>query len=153
MPVIAPTPDQLRNIACEMGLSLTEADVASFIALMGQHIGAYNKLDQLPENLPQVKYSRTSGQCPSPEENRYNAWYYKTRVEGANQGKLKGKSIVLKDNIMLAGVPMMNGASTLEGYVLDIDATVVIRILDAGGTIVGKAHCEYYGSVALTRES
>ena len=39
---------------------------------------------------------------------------------------------------------MMNGASTLEGYVPDIDATVVTRILDAGGTIVGKAHCEYF---------
>jgi amidase len=51
---------------------------------------------------------------------------------------------VLKDNMCLAGVPMMNGASTLEGYVPDIDATVVTRILDAGGTIVGKAHCEYF---------
>ena len=39
---------------------------------------------------------------------------------------------------------MMNGASTLEGYVPDIDATLVTRILDAGGTIVGKAHCEYF---------
>jgi amidase len=52
--------------------------------------------------------------------------------------------VVLKDNICLAGVPMMNGASTLKGYVPDIDATVVTRILDAGGTIVGKAHCEYF---------
>lgn len=52
--------------------------------------------------------------------------------------------MVLKDNVMLAGVPMMNGASTLEGYVPDIDATIVTRILDAGGTIVGKAHCEYF---------
>jgi amidase len=41
-------------------------------------------------------------------------------------------------------VPMMNGASTLEGYTPDIDATIVTRILDAGGTIVGKAHCEYF---------
>ncbi len=45
---------------------------------------------------------------------------------------------------MLAGVPMMNGAATLEGYVPDVDATVVTRILDAGGEIVGKAHCEYF---------
>ena len=51
---------------------------------------------------------------------------------------------MLKDNICLAGVPMMNGASTLEGYTPDVDATVVTRILDAGGTIVGKAHCEYF---------
>jgi amidase len=39
---------------------------------------------------------------------------------------------------------MMNGASTLEGYVPEYDATVVTRILDAGGEIVGKAHCEYF---------
>ena len=50
----------------------------------------------------------------------------------------------MKDNICLAGVPMMNGASTLEGYVPDVDATVVQRILDAGGTIVGKSVCEYF---------
>ena len=43
---------------------------------------------------------------------------------------------------MLAGVPMMNGSSLLEGYVPDIDATMVTRLLDAGATIVGKAHCE-----------
>ena len=45
---------------------------------------------------------------------------------------------------MLAGVPMMNGSATLEGYMPDIDATVVQRVLDAGGTIVGKAHCEAF---------
>jgi len=39
---------------------------------------------------------------------------------------------------------MMNGASTLEGYIPDMDATIVARILDAGGTIVGKTHCEYF---------
>src|SRR6202012_5737058 len=49
-----------------------------------------------------------------------------------------------KDNVCLAGVPMMNGASTLEGYTPDVDATIVTRILDAGGTILGKAHCEFF---------
>ena len=65
-------------------------------------------------------------------------------IKGAASGKLAGKTIALKDNICLAGVPMMNGASTLEGYTPDIDATIVTRILDAGGTIVGKTHCEYF---------
>jgi amidase len=44
---------------------------------------------------------------------------------------------------MVAGVPMMNGASTLEGYLPEIDATIVERLLDAGATIAGKTHCEY----------
>ncbi len=47
--------------------------------------------------------------------------------------------MVVKDNVALSGVPMMNGSQMFEGYVPDIDATVVTRILDAGGTIIGKA--------------
>lgn len=39
---------------------------------------------------------------------------------------------------------MMNGASTLEGFVPDVDATIITRILDAGGTILGKATSEYF---------
>jgi len=144
MAVQVPTPDQLGMIAEEMGLSLTDADVASFIGLMRPSVAAYNVIDAMPDNLPLVKYPRTPGHRPLPEDNRHNAWYVKTTVEGAPGGKLKGKKVVLKDNVMLAGVPMMNGASTLEGYVPDVDATIVERILDAGGTILGKAHCENF---------
>ena len=39
---------------------------------------------------------------------------------------------------------MMIGADILEGYVPEVDATVVERVLDAGGEIAGKAVCEYY---------
>ena len=49
----------------------------------------------------------------------------------------------IKDNVCVAGVPMMNGTSVLEGYVPEVDATAVSRILDAGGEIAGKAACEY----------
>ncbi|MGH7248241.1 MAG: amidase, partial [Pseudomonadota bacterium] len=46
--------------------------------------------------------------------------------------------------VCLAGVPMMIGADIFEGYVPEVDATIVDRILDAGGEIAGKAVCEYY---------
>ena len=144
MPVTVPTPDQLKKTAQTMGLALTESDVESIIGLMRPSIDAYNLVDRLPDPMPVVKYPRTPGVRPGPEENPRNAWYYKSRVEGAPSGKLRGKTVVLKDNVMLAGVPMMNGASTLEGYVPELDATVVTRILDAGGEILGKAHCEYF---------
>ena len=36
----------------------------------------------------------------------------------------------------------MNGSQLLEGYIPDIDASVVTRILDQGGRILGKAVCE-----------
>lgn len=37
---------------------------------------------------------------------------------------------------------MMNGSRIFEGFVPDVDATVVSRILVAGGRILGKAVCE-----------
>ena len=36
----------------------------------------------------------------------------------------------------------MNGSRLLEGFISDTDATVVTRILDVGGRIIGKAACE-----------
>jgi amidase len=111
---------------------------------MKPSIDGYNVVDSLPNNLPPVTYPRTPGTGRVPRRNQHNAWYYKSTVQGAPAGKLKGKTIVLKDNVMLAGVPMMNGASTLEGYMPEVDATDRDPILDAGGTILGKAHCEYF---------
>jgi amidase len=134
----------LREVASAVGLDLTDTDVASFIELMRPSVAAYNVVDAMPDNLPAVRYPRAPGYRPMGEENPHNAWYVKTAVEGASSGKLRGKTVVLKDNIMLAGVPMMNGSATLEGYMPEIDATVVQRVLDAGGTIVGKAHCEAF---------
>src|SRR4051812_33607437 len=131
MAVQLPTPSQLLDVADEIGLDLTDADITSFIGLLGPTVAAYNVVDSMADNLPAVRYPRTPGYRPIGDENAYNAWYVKTTVHQA-----QGKTIVLKDNIMLAGVPMMNGAATLEGYIPEIDATVVQRILDAGGTII-----------------
>ena len=84
--------------------------------------------------FPSSNIRGTPGYRPGPEENPRNAWYRKSTVKGASKGKLKGKTVALKDNVMLAGVPMMAGGSpTLEDYVPDFDATVVTRMLDAGG--------------------
>jgi amidase len=139
-----PTAEQLRAVAKDLGMSMSDVDLASYLAIMQANFAGYDVIAAMPDYLPTVKYPRTPGYKPEGEENKYNAWYVKTRVNGAPAGKLAGKTVVLKDNVCLAGVPMMNGASTLEGYTPDIDATIVTRILDAGGTIVGKAHCEYF---------
>ena len=143
MPVKKPTPQEMNELCHELGMHLSSEEIEAFREIMTAPIAAYNTLEWMPDELPEGKYPRVRGYAPTGDENRYNAWYYKSRIQGAREGKLSGKTVVLKDNVCLAGVPMMNGASTLEGYVPDVDATVVTRILDAGGTIVGKAHCEY----------
>lgn len=144
MSVRRPNLEQLRSVAEDLGMHMGEEELKSYNALLQGNFAAYDAVDAMPDYLPAVKYPRTPGYRPEGEENTRNAWYVKTTVKGAPSGKLAGKTVALKDNVCLAGVPMMNGASTLEGYVPDIDATIVTRILDAGGTILGKTHCEYF---------
>lgn len=139
-----PSIDQLRDIAADLGMTMNDNDLGQHRAALQGGFDAYNLIDQMSDELPPVTYPRTPGYRPAPADNKYGAWYVKTTIEGASSGKLKGKTVAIKDNILVAGVPMMNGSSTLEGYVPDIDATVVTRILDAGGTIVGKTVCEQF---------
>ncbi len=142
MPVRPPTEDQLLEIAASFGMNLTRENAASFRRLMAGSIASYNRLDQLPEPMLPVKFPRTPGYRPGPEENRLNTWYWKSEIKGAPEGVLAGKKVAVKDNICVAGVPMMNGSRWLEGYVPDVDATVVTRVLENGGTVAGKAACE-----------
>src|SRR4030081_4060197 len=144
MAVRRPTLDQLRSVAEDLGMHMGEAELKSYNALMQGNYAAYDIVDAMPDYVPAVTYPRTPGYRPEGEENKYNLWYRKSEIKGAADGKLKGKRVALKDNVCVAGVPMMNGASTLEGYMPDVDATVVTRVLDAGGTIVGKAVCESF---------
>ena len=139
-----PTHAQLKEIVADLGMHMSDARIQEFLDVMQGTLAAYDVVDALPDYLPPVLYPRTAGHRPSPEQNPLNAWYVKTEVRGAPRGPLHGRTVALKDNVCLAGVPMMNGASTLKGYTPDVDATVVTRLLDAGATIVGKAHCEYF---------
>lgn len=139
-----PTPEEFQAVATTLGMHFSPEDAASFIGFMAGPVAAYNALAEMPNELPTVKYPRTPGYFPSPAENPHNAWYVKSRIPGAPTGPLAGKTVALKDNVCVAGVPMMNGASTLEGYVPDVDATIVTRMLDAGATVLGKVHCEYF---------
>jgi amidase len=102
-----------------------------------------------------VRYPRSAGYRPAASENPLNAWYWKASITGAENGPLRGKRIVVKDNTCVAGVPMMNGSAVLEGYVPEFDATVVTRVLDAGGEIVGKAVCEHlsFGGSSFTSDT
>jgi len=142
MPVRLPSPDQLLEIAASFGMRLDLKDAESFRGLMAGSIASYNRLDQLPEPKLPVKYPRTPGYRPGPGENPFNAWYWKTKIAGSANGILSGKKVAVKDNICVAGVPMMNGSRWLEGYVPDVDATVVTRVLENGGEVAGKAACE-----------
>jgi amidase len=138
-----PSRATIRELGNRYGFTLSEEELAFYQQRMAEVLESYQRLDQLPEPKLPVNYPRAPGHRPSPEQNPYNAWYWRCQISGANEGPLSGKTVAIKDNVCVAGVPMMNGTSLLEGYVPDVDATIVTRILDAGGEIVGKSVCEH----------
>nr|KAG5700744.1 hypothetical protein BaRGS_029109 [Batillaria attramentaria] len=101
--------------------------------VMGELTANFQRVSEIPDpSIPRVRYPRTPGHRPTPEENPYNAWAWRCDIRGAAEGKLSGRTVGIKDNIAVAGVPMRNGSKLLENYVPEFDATVVTKILDAG---------------------
>ena len=143
MAVSRPTIDQWQQVSSDLYFHIDKNLLTEYLDIAQSTIDAYDVVGAMPDELPEVKYPRTGGHIPTESENPLNAWYVKCDIPGAPGGPLNGKEVVLKDTICLSGVRMMNGASIMDGYVPDIDASIVTRILDAGGKIVGKARCEY----------
>ena len=142
MAVQRPAPDDLAAIARQFHFGIAQERMPAFEALVEGFLAPYDRLDELQEPTRQPRWPRDGGAAPRPEENRFGAWAWRVRIEGAADGPLAGRTVAIKDNVAVAGVPMRNGTALLDGYVPDEDATVVERVLDAGGTILGKAVCE-----------
>src|SRR3954454_13903918 len=108
-------------------------------ALAAGMIASYRRLDELDAPPRPVRYPRVDvGHRPVGAENPGNGWVWRCSIPGAAEGPLAGERVAVKDNICLAGIPMLNGTEMLEGFVPREDATVVTRLLDAGAEIVGK---------------
>ena len=139
-----PSADQVRQIGDELGMELTADYANGFINYIRPFADGFRLLAALPDDVPAVKYPRGAYYRPQGDENKYGAWIVKTHIKGAPGGRLAGKKVAIKDTYAIAGVPLTNGASVLEGFVPEFDATIVTRLLDAGAEIVGKSVCEYF---------
>lgn len=125
------------------------------------------------DNLPTVditEFPRLDVRAVPDADNHLRGWAWKATVKGRVGGSLSGKTICLKDNICLAGVPCLFGTNAIKDFIrkkyllsfilntlltplpASVDATIVTRILEAGGTILGKATCENmsHGAASFT---
>src|ERR1700758_3170335 len=125
MAIVGPSSAELAEIAADLGFHFDAADVTAFRELMHGALDAYSALDRLPDALPVPRHPRLPGGVPSAEDNPFGAFARTIEIAGEPNGPLAGKRVVVKDCVCVAGVPMMNGSSTFEGYVPEIDATVV----------------------------
>jgi len=142
MAIRPPSRDELAAIARHYGMNLTEKDLGSFEPLVAGLLSSYEAVEDLYAATAPRPPAGRSWTRPEPAQNPLGAWYVQTEIQEKPGGPLAGRRVAVKDNIEVAGVPMMNGSRTLEGFVPSRDATVVTRLLAAGATITGKAVCE-----------
>lgn len=141
MTITPPSADDIAAIADRYRLGLSPHDVESFRALLGGALTSYDEVERLYlARLP--KPPARTWQWPAETANELGAWYVRTEITAEGHGPLAGRRVVVKDNIEVAGLPMMNGSATVEGFTPSRDATVVTRALAAGATITGKSVCE-----------
>ncbi len=142
-----PTPSRadLQAAADRFRITLGDDDLDTYVELVTASAGLYDLVEQLHAELePATPAGRgaTLAADGADADNPLGAWYARTEISGASGGALDGVRVAIKDNISVAGVPMMNGSRTVEGYVPTHDATVVTRLLAAGVVVTGKAVCE-----------
>lgn len=166
MTVRRPSIADLADLSDRYGLQLTDDELGDYEQIVSGMLEAYDALDQFPDPVrPVTPAVRVAGPRPSPEEDPCNAVVRHCSVKAASgaEGPLTGKSIGLKDTIAIAGIPMTCGSRMLSDYTPDVDATVVKRILEAGGEIsailntddfgfAGTGHTSIYGPVKNPRD-
>ncbi len=154
MPLRSPTEDDLRALGESLFLELTDDELELFAELADQRASAYETVrsyDLEPRLGGQERRERTAGVRPPDDENPHNAWVSRCHVAGGDgdgDSPLADLDVAIKDNICVAGVELTCGSQVVEGYVPDVDATIVTRLLDAGASIVGKTNMD---DMAMTR--
>ncbi|KAL5120244.1 hypothetical protein ACEQ8H_001802 [Pleosporales sp. CAS-2024a] len=143
-PVTQQTVDKLCS---QLGVTINESEKEDYRRLLAVFHDASEQLMAMDDYVPKVdeqRFPRKNIHFPDKSDNTYGAWAWKCDImdQQAKGGKLLGKTFALKDNIAVKDVPMLLGTNFIKGFVPDCDASVVTRILEAGGHIKGKAVCE-----------
>ncbi|WP_311208416.1 MULTISPECIES: amidase [unclassified Aeromicrobium] len=141
MSIRRPNIPELDAIATRFGLSVAATDMEQYLAASHVALEAWDVVEEahaeISAPVPERAWNR-----PTVDDDPFGAWYVRTEIQERTDGPLSGMRVAVKDNTSVAGVPMMNGSLTLEGFTPSRDATVVTRLLQAGAVIAGKSVCE-----------
>src|ERR1700730_8580229 len=118
-----PSENDIKRMAERFGFQFSDTELTEMHEYLRAGVEAsYSRVDQLIDPKLVVQYPRSIGKRPEAKDNKYGAWNWQGTIKGSDVGILKGKTIVVKDNICVAGMPLNNGTDLLNGYVSDVDA-------------------------------
>ncbi|KIW82922.1 hypothetical protein Z517_02165 [Fonsecaea pedrosoi CBS 271.37] len=137
---------EVRALVKAAGLSIPDSVVEDWQVLLGSFEDCaqlvFEEDDSLPIPDPE-RYVRTDIRIP--EDNDKGGWATRCSIKSVapTSTLLAGRTVAVKDNTAVAGVRCTNGLPPVNGeWIPKYDATIVTRVLDAGGIITGKSACE-----------
>ncbi|KAI2468863.1 amidase signature enzyme [Annulohypoxylon bovei var. microspora] len=162
------TIETLREIAKAHGFLLRPQDELEYLSIVQDAQKSIDFVDRMPDYVDPrltldigtpVEASRTYT-LPLASENPLNAWSHRTYIKAPDPingtGLLAGKTVAIKDNTSIAGVPSTGGTQPFHlckdkpAPIPTLDAPIVSRILEAGAIITGTSTCENYCMSAMS---
>jgi amidase len=129
--------ENLNFLNAEMNLGLSPDKVDLVFQACKSISEEYKIISEMVDDVDLIERDYTA-----PEVNDQNAWTYKCEIQESKSGALANLKFAIKDSINLAGIPMSMGSELLSGWLPKTDATVITRILQNGGQIIGKTTTE-----------
>ncbi|KAF7188640.1 Amidase [Pseudocercospora fuligena] len=133
---------------------------------------SFDSVCQVINNLPEYRDPRLQPVVveggerkfhkPRDDEDPLNGWAHKARLVSADpkarEGPLAGRTVAFKDNVSVGGLPLGLGCSPKhfkdgKHPISTIDASVVKRVLEAGGIVKGTANCENFSMFPVSYTS
>jgi len=116
------TVDGLRTAAAANNISIepNSANESTFLRFANSFDAVCASIDALPvfehpQTVPCEVEAGRQYHRPSPEDNPLNAWAYRTNLRSPNRdaanGPLAGRTIAIKDNMSVGGLPLGLGTS------------------------------------------
>ncbi|KAL2858560.1 amidase signature domain-containing protein [Aspergillus pseudoustus] len=144
---MASTREELLGVAKSVAFEIPEHEIAEYERLLERTKKTLETVAAMDDYQPTPDLNTTPRRnihFPDRSDNTLGAWAWRFELSSASptSNSLANKTVCLKDNICVAGVPCLLGTDAITNWTPQTDATIVTRILAAGGTITGKAVCE-----------
>ncbi|KAF2006426.1 amidase [Amniculicola lignicola CBS 123094] len=137
------------NVCSLLNVTVQDEEKEDYRKLLAVFHESAEELMAMPDFEPETdlkRFPREDVHFLEKSKNAHGAWAWKVHIRDhdaeSSDGLLNGKTVALKDNIAVKDVPMLMGTAFVKDYVPKFDATVVTRVLEAGGVVEGKAVCE-----------
>ncbi|KAI1098590.1 amidase signature domain-containing protein [Jackrogersella minutella] len=156
--------DIVHELATRLSVEITNAsDADDYLVLLRSLESVLKHVRDAPDYIhpdlrPQSVVGSRQYWKPGNENNPMNAWNFQCDLVSSNpiSELLKDRTIAIKDNISVGGLPTTLGTFTevlsRNGSlpISPIDSSVVSRILSAGGVLKGSSTCENHCASPLS---